>query len=228
LGAKALDAARQCCVYLDETIAARKASGEVRDDVLGRCLVLQQAGQLGMDDLGIRNNLIGLMIGAVPTISKAAVQALDQLFNFPEALKGAQEAARSGDDALLGRYVFEAMRFNPVNPVIYRRAVRDTSVGQGTLRARTIPEGTLVMAGNLSAMFDPQIINEPSCFRTDRPWSHYILWGDAMHTCFGAQINAAVIPAVLKPLLQKQNLRRIGGIDTGGTPFPQHFMVEFA
>ena len=32
-----------------------------------------------MDDLGIRNNLIGLIIGAIPTTSKAAIQALDQL-----------------------------------------------------------------------------------------------------------------------------------------------------
>ena len=231
LGEQALDAARQTCAYLDATIAARKASGEQKDDVLGRCLVLQQAGQPGMDDLGIRNNLIGLMIGAVPTISKACVQALDQLLARPDALAGAQSAARLGNDALLGAYVFEALRFNPVNPVIYRRAVRDTVVGTGTLRQRTVPEGTLVMAGNLSAMFDPQIVHAPSTFRADRPWSNYILWGDALHVCFGAHINAAVIPAILKPLLTKNNLRRAAGsagqIDTGNTPFPQHFHVEW-
>jgi len=48
-----------------------------------------------------------------------------------------------------------------------------------------------------------------------------------MHTCFGAYINAAVMPVILKPLLAKPGLRRAPGaaghIDGGGTPFPQHF-----
>ncbi len=52
-----------------------------------------------------------------------------------------------------------------------------------------------------------------------------------MHTCFGATINAAVIPAILKPLLAQRNLRRAEGaagqVDSGGTPFPQHFTVRF-
>lgn len=231
VGAKALEAARACCAYLDETIRARKASGEERDDVLGRCLVLQKTGTPGMEDINIRNNLIGLMIGAVPTISKAAVQALDQLLERPEILAGAQAAARADDDALLSQYVFEAMRFNPVNPVIYRRAVRDTQIARGTLRQRHIPAGTMVLAANLSAMFDPLWLESPSSFKTDRPWNNYILWGDGMHTCFGAQINAVAIPGVLKPLLKKQGLRRAAGdagqIDTGGTPFPVHMTVQW-
>ena len=79
-----------------------------------------------MDDLGIRNNLIGLVIGAIPTISKACVQALDQLLDRPEALASAQAAARDGDDALFAAHVFEAFRFNPINPLIYRRAACET------------------------------------------------------------------------------------------------------
>jgi hypothetical protein len=58
-----------------------------------------------------------------------------------------------------------------------------------------------------------------------------MLWGYGMHTCFGAYINRAVMPAILKPLLAKPGLRRAAGaagqIDGGGTPFPQHFWVEW-
>jgi cytochrome P450 len=184
-----------------------------------------------MDDLGIRNNLIGLIIGAVPTISKAAVQALDQLLDRPEVLAAAQEAARKNDDAGLANYVFEALRFNPLNPLIYRRAVRDTEIARNTLRGRTIPASTMVLAVNLSAMFDPLRIARPNEFRVDRPWSDYILWGYGLHTCFGAYINAALIPALLKPLLQKPGLRRAAGkagqIDSGDTPFPAHLVLEF-
>lgn len=232
LDARALDYAASCCAYLDAAIQDRKLHPVESDDVLNRCLAMQRAGLPGMDDLGIRNNLIGLIIGAVPTTSKAAVQALDQLLDRPDALAGAQQAARTGDDALLARHVFEALRFNPVNPVIYRRATRDTVIAAHTLRATAVPRSSMVLAANLSAMFDRMKIEAPDSFRTDRPADAYILWGDGPHTCFGAHINQVLIPALLKPLLQRPGLRRVPGapgqIESEGTPFPVHLWLEFA
>ena len=227
---KALAAAKNLRDSIDTAIAARKKSGQRKDDVLGRALKLQAASP-EFTDLAIRNNLVGLVIGAIPTISKATVQAVDQLLDRPAALAGAQAAAQAGDEALLGAYVFEALRFNPVNPVIYRRATRDVTIAASTLRARRITEGTMVLASNLSAMFDPLHIPEPEEFRVDRPWGDYILWGYGLHTCFGAYINRAVIPALILPVLARPNLRRAAGaagqIDGGDTPqFPQHFVLE--
>jgi cytochrome P450 len=229
--AKAKEAARNCCAYLDKAIAERKANPTDADDVLNRCLEMQRAGIPGMDDLGIRNNMIGMLIGAIPTISKASTQIMDQLFDRPDALEIAQTAARADNDEELAASLFEAFRFNPINPVIYRRAARDTMVARGTLRARRIKKGTLVFAANFSAMFDPLKIDAPNSFRVDRPWEDYMLWGYAMHTCSGAYINRPIIPALLKPLLQRRNLRRADGpagqIDTAGTPFPVHMHVVF-
>ncbi len=218
--------------WMDAHIAARKAaSGGGIDDVLGRCLVMDSAGLPGMSDLDVRNNLIGLLIGELPTTSAAATLALDELLNRPDALAGAQAAARAGDDALLAGHVFEALRFRPLNPVIYRRAMHDTRIAAGRLRGRQIKAGTMVLASNLSAMFDPLDIPAPTSFRTDRPWETYILWGYGMHACFGDHINRATLPGLLKPLLARPNLRRAAGtagqIDTAGTPFPVHLIVEF-
>ncbi|HEX3497312.1 MAG TPA: cytochrome P450 [Methylocella sp.] len=231
LDSEALNAAAACRSVIDAAVAKRKASGEAKDDVLGRCLVMQAAGLPGTADIDIRNNLIGLVIGAIPTISKAAVQALDQLLDRPEKLASAEQAAHDGNDALFAAHVFEAFRFNPVNPLIFRRAVSDTTIAAGHFRARKIPKDTMVLAANLSAMFDPLKIEAPESFRTDRPWGDYMLWGYGLHGCFGAYINAAVLPAILKPLVKKPRLRRAAGaagqIDTGGTSFPQHFVVEW-
>jgi cytochrome P450 len=123
------------------------------------------------------------------------------------------------------------LRFRPLNPVIYRRALRDAYVAGGRLRGRHIPKDRMVMASNLSAMFDPLTIPDAASFRTDRPWEVYILWGYGLHTCFGAHINRAVLPALLKPLLAKPGLRRAPGdagrLDDGGTPFPVHLHLEF-
>lgn len=229
LDAKAEAVAAQFRDWMDAHIATRKANETVRDDVLGRCLALQASGTPGMDDHDIRNNLIGLLIGQLPTTSAAANLALAELLDRPNELVGAQAAAREGDDALFSAYVFEALRFRPVNPVIYRRAMRDTKVANGRLRARRIPAGTMVMAANLSAMFDPLEVQDAAAFRTDRPWETYMLWGHGMHTCFGRDLNRAVLPAILKPLLSRPGLRAAaGGLDTQGTPFPVHLWLEFA
>ena len=227
LGLRAETAAAGLRAYLDETIAARKASGEARDDVLGRCLALQAARTPGMEDRGIRDNLIGLVIGAVPTIAKAATLALDDLLDRPEALAGAHAAAAAGDTARFAGYVWEALRFNPHNPIIYRRAVRDTVIAPSTLRAAWVKKGMMVFAANHSAMFDGLSVSAPTTFRADRPSETYIHWGYGLHRCFGDAINTAVIPAILMPLVARPGLASTGPRDDGGTPFPQSLPVRF-
>lgn len=229
--ANALGQAAELRDYLDGHIADRKANPTEAEDILNRCLALQSSDTPGMSDLGIRNNILGLLIGAIPTISKACCLALDELLNRPEALASAQRAAQRGDDADLANHIWEALRFNPFNPVIYRRATRDTEVATSTLRRIKLREGQIVFAANASAQFDRFDVPKPNEFRTDRPWETYILWGYGMHRCFGDTINQAVIPAILKPLLMQKNLRRAAGeagqIGTGNTGFPVHFTVEF-
>ena len=154
IGQQALEAAEAGRNYLDGAIAERKANPNANEDILNRCLALQSADVPGMDDLGVRNNMIGLLIGAIPTISKASILAMDELLRRPDALAGAQKAARDDDDALLAQYVWEALRFNPHQPLIYRRATRNAIIAPSTLRRRNIPKGTLVMAMSLSATFD--------------------------------------------------------------------------
>lgn len=229
--ARAEDAAQKCRSYLDEAIRERKAQPTQDDDVLNRCLAMQGADLPGMDDLGIRNNLIGLIIGAIPTLSLAANHVLDELLDRPDMLRAAQSAAHANDDELLARYVFEAFRFKPAAPAVLRRAASDTVIARSTLRACKVPKGAMVIAASSSAMFDPMQLAAPNQFRIDRPWADYQLWGQGLHTCFGAYINRAVIPAVLKPLLKQKNLRRAAGaagqMDNQGTPFPVHMRLEF-
>lgn len=229
-GARARAMMPQFRDYLDQGIADRKANPTDADDVLNRCLALQSAGTPGMSDLGIRNNLVGLMIGAVPTLSKAATLALEELFRHPPALRKAQAAARAGDDAALAKACWEALRFNPHQPVIYRRALRDVTIAKSTMREKTIREGTMVFAATLSAAFDSAEVPVPNGFRTNRPDNLYMTWGRGMHNCFGAAINSALIPAILKPVLCQEGLRYAGratGPDMGGTPFPVHMRLAY-
>ncbi len=227
--ARALDGAAKCLAAIDAAIAATERDADGPPTILRRAIALRDAGTDGLAGAGIRNNMIGLVIGAIPTISKACVQALDGLLDRPDALAEAQAAAARGDEAAVGRSLFEALRFNPVNPVIYRRATRDCEIAAGTLRARGIRRGAMVLASNLSAMFDPAAVEQPDSFRTDRPWEVYMLWGYGLHRCFGDAINRAIMPALMTPLLAGAPLGRVAGVagrPDKATPFPRHFTVE--
>lgn len=227
---RALDGAAAMRTYIDQVIAQRKAQPTQPDDVLARCLKMQADQVPGMDDLGIRNNFVGLIVGAVPTISKCAAQALDQLLARPAMLAAAQQAARQGDDDLLSRYVFEALRFNPNNPGLLRKAVVDVPMGSNWFGPTVIKKGQLVMALSFSAMFDERRVDSPNDFRIDRPATDYLHFGTGMHECFGRYISRALIPLVLKPVLRQVDLRRADGpagqLQMDG-PFPSSLVVKF-
>lgn len=222
---EALTAAAATRDALDAAIAAPTA-----DTLIARAVAAREAGEAAFAGDGVRNNMIGIIIGAIPTLSKAACYALDELFRRPAALANAQATAQAGDEAGVGAHLFEALRFNPANPVIYRRATDDTRLG-----SVTVTKNTMLLAANLSMMHDEAVVPSPRVFRTDRPWGQYLLWGRGLHLCFGDHINRAALPAMMMPLLRLPGLRRSPGsagqidgrINGRDTPFPRHFSVEW-
>ena len=197
--------------YIDAEIVRRRKTPDGKDDVLARCLALQAAGKIGYSDVEIRTGLMGMMVGGPPQPPMVVPQALEQLLRRPEALAGAQRAARANDDVRLAGYVFEAMRFDPLAPVMPRVAVEDGLIAAGTRRERRVPKGSRLMVGLSSAMMDARRLDDPYAFNPDRLPHEYLHFGYGLHQCFGIHINKAVLPLMLKPLLQRQNLRRAPG-----------------
>lgn len=222
---QALAAAKRTRELIDGIIHQHKSSDRREETVLARCLKMQSEGFPGLDDAKIRDNLLGLLIGMIPTTAKCCAQALDQLLDRPQQLEAAQEAARNNDDELLRKYVFEALRFNPNNPGLIRVAAQDFRLG-----GKRLKKGMNVIALTWSAMFDQSEVRSPSEFRIDRPASDYLHFGAGMHTCFGERISHVQIPQILKVVLRQSNLRRAEG-DPGrlqmSGPFPSSLIVEF-
>jgi cytochrome P450 len=216
--------------YVEGAIAERKQARGSHDDILERCLQFQDLGLPGMDDRGIRNNLIGLIVGAMPQAPMLIPQLFDILLDRPKELAGAQAAARADDDAAVARYVFEASRYFPLTPGLFRDATEDYRLAGGTWRARTIPAGTRVMAATRSAMFDGRRVPDPTSFRLDRPDYSYMHFGAGMHECFGLYMNREMVPAICKAVLKRPGLRRAAG-DAGclrmESIFPMSLVVEF-
>jgi hypothetical protein len=120
-------------------------------------------------------------------------QALEQLLRRPDALAGAQQAARANDDQLLAGYFFEAMRFDPLGPALPRVATQPTVIAAGTSRATEVPEGATVYAAFSSAMMDERRVLDPhpsTCAAAARMHS----FARSTHL-LGAQMNKAPFAA---------------------------------
>ena len=217
--------------HLDEAIAARKASLDgAPGDVVGRLLAMQGTSATAFSDKEIRVNVIGLVCGFIPTIATATTFALDALLDRPEALAGAEAAARAGDDDALRAHMFEAMRLAPQGPGLFRRTRTDFEVAEGSMHATKIPAGTLTFAASQSAMLDDDVVDDPDEFRIGRPAHHYLHFGVGLHQCFGRFANAMQIPLIAKALLRRPGLARAPGPEgqlVKDGPFPKSLVVTF-
>ena len=196
-------------------LPARRAELETNpdlDDVVSRMLKTRFPPEIGFDEERMVTNIMGLLIGGCETTQAAVTQSLDQLLRRPAELDGAIRAARASEkaaaegdtaardeqDRLLFQYCWEALRFNPVNPLVCTR----------------------------SAMKDGRELPRPRQFRIDRPMHHYMHLGYGLHTCLGNQVAWALVPGIIKQLLLRPGLRRLGDIDYEGGPFPEHYHVQ--
>ena len=194
--------------YVDGVVAERKQNRGEHDDVLERSLTLQDEGNAWLTDEQIRNNIIGFIVGGLPQPPMIIPQLIDVLLDRPAELAAAIKAARDDDDVLFSKYLFEALRYNPLTPGLFRTCAKDFTVAGGTRRAKKIPAGATVFAATRSAMFDGRVFPDPKAFRTDRPDYAYMHFGYGMHICFGLYINMQMVPAICKALLRKGSVRR--------------------
>lgn len=215
--------------HIDREIARRKVMGS-GDDVLGRCLALQEAGEPGYGNAEIRTAMLCMVVGGPPQPPMVVPQAMEQLLRRPAALAEAQAAARADNDEALRWIVREAMRFDPLAPALPRVALRGAAVARGTKREQTIPKGATVYLAFSSAMMDGRRVPAPARFDAGRRAHEYIHFGHGLHECFGRHVNSATLHRMLKPLLRRPNLRRAAGRDghlTKNGPFAECLVVEF-
>ena len=170
----------------------------------------------------IRRYLTGLLATGGATIVRGAAGAVDQILAHPGALREAQavaiqlDQAMKGDDqervnALRGtlrHYVYEALRFRPMLPLLLRDTPRETVIAYGTKKARIVRAGTRVWAPPMSAMFDQEAVPEPSRFDASRPFEQYLHFGFGPRHCFGQYIAEIVLLEAFRSLLVLEGLSR--------------------
>lgn len=228
--AKAKKAGNELKPFLNVLISDRRRQmeegKECPDDLITRLLKLQPQYDW-LDTDAIRRNISGLIIGAVETTSKCVVLVLEELFRRPEVLKEAIALANKNDIKALKNYCYEALRFNPHNPIVIRYASEEQRIGKNG--KYKIPAQCKVLVGIYSGMFDKKVFTSPGKFKVDRK-TEYLHFGYGMHECFGKHINAVQIPIIVAATLRLPNLRK-SSINDGKVindgPFPESFWLEF-
>ena len=124
------------------------------------------------------------------------------------------------------------MRFNPQNHVLFRWAIKDFKLGEGTYWETEIKASkqapVLVFAANLSAMFDPNEVKDPHKFNINRPDHHYLFFGYGPHECLGKYMSEIQIPLLIKHVLALEGLKRAEDDQFNPRDLrPEHFFLEF-
>jgi cytochrome P450 len=222
--------------YLTGLLAEKKAqaadsNGNPPQDTFSRLVRTQFPPEIGFDDERLLSNIMGLLVGTGETSSQAIAQSLEQILLRPEVAAEAIEAAGADDTSAFDEYVWEGLRLNPINPLVFRLSVQEYTVAAGTDRETVIPAGTLVFACTSSAGFDEDVLQEPESFRTDRPDFLSLHFGYGHHTCLGRYVGSVIVPEVVRRVLLRPNVHLLpapeGKIDFHGGPFPESFWFGF-
>lgn len=226
---EALAASANLNKYLLDLMAARKSvlaiGGRLPNDLISRLVSNQQGDGPYLDDDGIRRNVAGALLGAEEPISKVCIHVLEILLAKPKAMKLAKEAAARDDVEAVSRITFDALRYNPSNPVILRHSEKEVKIGPEGGKKRKIKSGKKVYAVTYSAMFDKRMFQNPKEIRDDRPLEHLLHFGYGLHTCYGSYVNFVAIPEMMMALL-KLDIAPVGELSKEAG-FPDHWEWKF-
>jgi cytochrome P450 len=103
--------------------------------MVSRMLNSKFAGEVDFSLIRVGVNAGGLLIGAIETTSQAVAQVVG-FFIDRDLLKQAKDCARQTDLTAFDDMVWEALRFVPIRPDIFRKAASDytMAMGSGTTR----------------------------------------------------------------------------------------------
>ena len=205
-----------------------KESGILKDDIVTRMVRTAYPGAVDFDIKRLGVNAGGLLIGAIETTSQAVAQVIQYFLDNPALLERTKIAARRADDlAEFDGCVWEALRFVPISPYIFRQAASDYTVAKGTDYATEIKAGTYVLALTQSAMFDNQAFERPNEFIPERDWYHYFHFGFGSHECLGRYIGMVMIPEMVRHILLQPGIKAVGRIDYEGGHLPQKYALSW-
>jgi cytochrome P450 len=204
-----------------------KTNDKLTDNIVTRMVRTAYPGAVKFDIKRLGINAGGLLIGAIETTPQAVAQVIQYLLDDPTWLAAAKDAAQSPNTTEFDGIVWEALRFVPISPYLFRQAASDYTVAKGTDHATTIAAGTYILPVTQSAMFDPKAFENPDQFIPGRNWYHYFHFGFGSHECLGKYVGMVMIPEMVRQVLLRPGIKANGTIDYEGGHLPQRFNLSW-
>lgn len=198
------------------------------DDVLCRMLRTHFAKEVDFPLPRLGANAGGLLIGSIETTSQAVAQTIEYFLKRPVLLEKLKELAADEDPNAFDGYVWEALRFVPISPYMFRQVSQDYTVAKGTNRETTIKKGTNVLTLTQSAMFDEYAFDKAEDFIGERNWYHHFNFGFASHECLGKYVGMVMIPEMVRQVVLRNNIQGVGSIDYKDGPFPESYNLTWS
>jgi cytochrome P450 len=215
--AKFLRLRASLAALVDEAIAARRAEGAPGEDILGMLLAARYEDGAPMTNEDIFAQLLTLVAAGHETTVIALTWVLYWLHRCPEELERLRaEIERLGPDPasdalarlpILGWAVDEALRVNPVVPLVTRRLLRNLAIP-----GYVLPEGTVLGLATSLVHARAELYPDPAQFRPMRfaqrsfgP-SEYFPFGGGARRCLGAAFALYEAKIVLGTILRSLRL----------------------
>jgi len=207
-------------------IAGKKAPIP-KDDVFSRMLRTSFADQVEFDLVRVGVNAGGLLIGSIETTSQAVSQVLEFFIKQPDLLAKAKAAAQQSDLKAFDNIVWEALRYVPISPYMFRQTSQEYTLAKGTDYTTSIPANTNVIVLTQSAMFDDFANLDPDEFNPDRTFYHNFNFGFGPHDCLGKYVGMEMIPEMVRQVLLLPNLHATAPVDFKQGPFPESYSLAW-
>jgi cytochrome P450 len=197
------------------------------DDIVTRMLRTGYPKQLDFDIKRLGINAGGLLIGAIETTSQAVAQVIQYLLDRPEWLVEAKTAAQKDQPDEFDGIVWEALRFVPITPYLFRTTASDYTAAKGTGYETVLRAGTYVLPVTMSATFDERAFDSPDEFIPQRNWYNYFHFGFGSHECLGRYVGMVMIPEMVRQVLIRQDIKAKAAIDYKAGPFPEQYHLSW-
>ncbi len=213
---------------VDGLVARRRRRGIDADDADLLALLLRARAEDRIDDRGIRDELMTMLLAGHDTTALVLTYLFASLSDHPEVERrihaevddvvgdGRPDATVLREIAELQRAIRESMRLYPPVYATFRQA--DCN---GELAGYPIPEGSLVLLSQWATHRDPRWFDDPETFDPDRwrepshPTYAYFPFGAGPRSCIGkgfATLEASIVAATVA---REFRLRRV---DDGPIP----------
>jgi len=206
-------------------IAERRASGEEREDLLGRLLAAQDDDGTSMTDQQLRDEAVTLFLAGHETTALALAHTIYFLSKHPDVRRRVfaeldevvgDRAPEAGDYKrleYLGRVLKESMRLLPPAWTTGREATEDVEIG-----GYFVPKGAQILLSQWVVHRDPRWFPNPEAFDPERwadtselPRYAYFPFGGGPRVCIGNHFAMMEATLVLAAVLQRYRVDLLPG-----------------